>query len=190
MFRAVTGNGMTGSSWLQGLPADLNDLACAVPGEKLCSFYRHHLVDSWGLFPSTNLKIKFALHKDPVEQEVAYVVFDAAGSTTLEDWFTPERILSSSWPDLTPTTTFRYFAVNEASWDDHQRSFHIITFDGSCALDGGYTMTLVGLGYGGYCEYDEQSYYPQFLYSMKSTPDYFDSQDIAHADTMTISIFV
>ena len=145
MFRAVAGNGMTGSSWLQGLPVDLNDPACADPGEKLCSFYRHNLVDSWGLFPSTNLKIKFALHKDPVEQEVAYVVFDAAGSTTLEDWFTPGRILNSSWPDLTPTTTFIRFAANEASWQDHQRSFHIITSAGGCALDGGYTMTLTGL---------------------------------------------
>jgi hypothetical protein len=43
-------------------------------------------------------------------KEVAYVIFNGINST-MSDWFAKARLLSSSWNDLTTTTTTNYFSM-------------------------------------------------------------------------------
>ena len=188
VFRAVSGMGMTVESWLQGIPENLNDPACANSGERSCSFFRHHLVNSWGSFSTAHLRIKYALHKDPNEQEVAYITFNGSESATLEDWFTADRIIGSSWSDLTLSTTFLDFTI-KGTWIGHERWFRALTSWGSCATDGGYTLVVTGQGIYS-CSYDYHDSYPQFYFSINTGPCYFDTYDFVQADAMTILIYV
>jgi len=68
-------------------------------------YYRDGVIDKWPMLPISH--IRFSIFKNL--QEVKYVVFNGAGSTSL-DWFAQSRVVESSWNDLSSAAN-NYFGV-------------------------------------------------------------------------------
>ncbi|XP_056006780.1 uncharacterized protein LOC130050577 [Ostrea edulis] len=73
----------------------------------LCtSKYRTSLIDQWESLDITQVQ----LHLYKSGTKVAEVVFNGTGSTNT-NWFSGNRVVSSTWTDVTPTQTYNYFSI-------------------------------------------------------------------------------
>ncbi|XP_052075432.1 uncharacterized protein LOC127712867 [Mytilus californianus] len=90
------------------------------------------------------------------------IYFDGRGSTS-SDWFTKERLRSSSFNDLNQMSTFKFFSV-----DGFQgRHFYISHIHGSCPKDKGWIVVIDKAdGSSRFCKYDRipGKDYPYILY--------------------------
>ncbi|XP_061189889.1 uncharacterized protein LOC133197724 [Saccostrea echinata] len=162
---------------------NFDDDQCATTAKSpLCtSDYRTSAIDQW---ESMNIsQVRVQLHKSSTK--VAEVVFNGT-DTTKTSWFMPDRILSSSWADVTPTQSYNYFSIQgdtngQYSW----RNFQIWHNYGGCPNDVfwmGSSFAVPGHG----CP-QEQNSTKQYFYCPSTTKCSFqNNRDIA--DVMTISI--
>ncbi|XP_062603632.1 uncharacterized protein LOC134265443, partial [Saccostrea cucullata] len=95
-----------------------DDQCATIAKSPLCfSDYRTSLIDQWDSLNISQVRVQ--LHKSGTT--VAEVVFNGTGTTNI-NWFSPDRILSSSWSDVTPSQTYNYFSIeghrNEFKLDD------------------------------------------------------------------------
>ncbi|ARE39966.1 hypothetical protein RGUI_1825 [Rhodovulum sp. P5] len=75
--------------------------------------------------------------------EVAYVEFDAAG-TTMTDFFAVANVSGSSWPDDLTTDVHNYFSI--AGHTSNDRHWYINRNYGGCGSDVGHMVVLDGDG--------------------------------------------
>ncbi|XP_060560795.1 uncharacterized protein LOC132720645 [Ruditapes philippinarum] len=140
--------------------------------------YRNPIVDSWS---SVGMQqVKFAFYKD--NEEAAFVIFDATGST-ITSWFSSSNIVDSSWTTLA-TDSFNIFSIYG---HDPGRRFMINRNYGGCPVDAGYSIIVINNALP--CTYDIQSSYPQFIISTSATsgnPEAMTGMD--KADVMAIFI--
>ena len=147
----------------------------------LSSHYRDHGVDNWS---NHNIKyVKLALYEG--RSEVAYVVFNAVGSS-ITDWFQSTRVIASSWSDVTARGTYNVFSITGHL--SHLRRFHINKLYGGCSNDKGYLV--VSDIKGGGCQWDSHSIYPQFLYSKINSADNWEKLMFGRADILAIFVYI
>ena len=144
--------------------------------------FRDAAVNGWnGLHPKM---VKFALYKQ--SQEVVYIVFNGTG-TDLTSWFARDRILASSYSDLTATNAFNYFSIQGHDNGLHlERTFFINQHYGGCDADLG---NVVVVEHDGDCNWDHQPRYPQFLYSDLNAADFWNRRMFGRADYLAIFIY-
>lgn len=143
----------------------------------LDAHYRDKGIDTW---THHNIRyLKFALYKE--RREVAYVIFDAAGSSK-SNWFAGSRVLSSSWPDLTAQSSYNYFSIE--GFANYNRRFYINRQHGGCDNDLGHVavseMPVKR------CDWDTYPAYPQFLYSATSSVNRWNRLQYGQADYLAI----
>uniref|UniRef100_K1QYW1 Uncharacterized protein n=1 Tax=Magallana gigas TaxID=29159 RepID=K1QYW1_MAGGI len=87
---------------------NVNDEYCtSIIKSPLCTTnYRTSLIDRWQSLG--NFKVNVSLYKNGTK--VAEVVFNGTG-TNQESWFSPSKILSSSWSDVTLNQTYNFFSL-------------------------------------------------------------------------------
>ena len=128
--------------------------------------------------------VKFALYKQ--SREVVYIVFNGTG-TDLTSWFARDRVLASSYSDLTATNAFNYFSIQGHDNGLHlERTFFINQHYGGCDADLG---NVVVVEHDGDCDWDHQPRYPQFLYSDLNAADFWNRRMFGRADYLAIFIF-
>lgn len=149
------------------------------------SHYRDPKVDQWN-----QLDIKYArvsLFKQSVE--VAYIVFHARGSDYM-NWFSDNRVVSSSWTDLSPHQSFNIFSIagihSTRETYMYYRSFYILLKDSGCNNDLAY-MGVVELE--GVCNWDVFTAYPQFVYSDMGVAERFNNMMFGRADYMAVFVY-
>ena len=148
------------------------------------SNYRHSMVANWA---NIGVKyVKYAYYED--NREVAYVIFNAAGSD-INSWFTKSRVLASSYSDLTATHDFNHFSIaGDYRPNIFERRFLINTFYGGCDKDYGHLVISENEPPNKVCNWDKHPKYPQFLYSKINSFDYWGRRMFGRADYMAIFI--
>ncbi|PVD28619.1 hypothetical protein C0Q70_11212 [Pomacea canaliculata] len=69
--------------------------------------YRSRILDTW---PSLSIdQVKLVVYDRGVEK--AHVTFRGTGSTNMS-WFSLDRVVESSWDDLTPAASVNYFSID------------------------------------------------------------------------------
>ncbi|XP_070553904.1 uncharacterized protein [Ptychodera flava] len=142
--------------------------------------YVNGIINKW-----ENLYVKYvklSLFKD--SNEVATVVFDGMGSTKT-DWFTSERILASSWMDLTNETQAHMDVGSQVGSEGFLLYVSDVT---DCLVQSGWLVLLEDTTGG--CDWQTAySNTPAILYSNADTSTDWDKSDKEEADFMMISLF-
>lgn len=146
------------------------------------SNYRDPNVTQWK--PMNVRFVKLALYK--MNEEVAYMVFDARGSDYI-NWFNSSRVITSSWSDLSAEHSFHIFSVEgyHPDNDGYFRSFHITSEYGGCDGDKGQ---LAVIEHDGSCDWDHHPTYPQFIYSDMNGADWWNKLMFGRADYLAILV--
>ncbi|XP_034329117.2 uncharacterized protein [Magallana gigas] len=162
---------------------NVNDEHCtSITKSPLCTTnYRTSLIDRWQSLG--NFKVNVSLYKNGTK--VAEVVFNGTGTSQVS-WFSPSKILSSSWSDVTPNQTYNYFSL-EGDVDAGQwRNFQIWKSYGGCPIDI-FWMSSSYAEPGKLCP-REQTSTKQYFYCPETTQCKFDQGAHEVADVMTVSI--
>ncbi|CAI9742331.1 Hypothetical predicted protein [Octopus vulgaris] len=137
------------------------------------NFFRHPILDFWSHLPID--EVKLVVYKN--QTAVANIVFDGR-NTTLESWFSHEKLKSSHWTDLTQR--------NEASFSIGQnwgRRFYVWSYEESCETDMGW-MAITQMSW---CDWEKNLPLPTILYSGKSSTTTF-NEGLEIGDSMAIFI--
>lgn len=148
------------------------------------SHYRDTRVSNWA---SLSIKyVKFAFYDR--FHEVAYVIFSGNGSS-LNSWFDKSRVISSSWPDLTSTSTYNVFSLyGYVILHKNDRRFYISKSHGGCSAGTGH-IAVINNGFASPdCTWETHKSYPQFLYSKLNSVNVWQRQMYGAADFLTIFI--
>ncbi|XP_048746619.2 uncharacterized protein LOC125659113 [Ostrea edulis] len=164
---------------------DIIDEHCtATTKSALCtSKYRTSLIDQWESLDISQVQ----LHLYKSGTQVAEVVFNGTGSTNT-DWFSKNRVVSSTWTDVTPTQTYNYFSIEgHVLESNYWRNFQIWNQYGGCPNDV-FWMTS-SFAKPGYACPQERNSTIQYFYCPQTTKCNFEN-NYELADVMTISIQV
>ncbi|XP_064650329.1 uncharacterized protein LOC135501867 [Lineus longissimus] len=146
--------------------------------------YKNRLFDNWKKLGIK--RVKLALFKG--SEQVAFVTFNGVDSTET-NWFAKSRLLSSSWTDLTKTSTANFFSLagHIDSPGNVYRRFFINRSYGGCKVDKGWMVV-----------YDKSKEpclavnnvtglpCPIVLYSKKNTATTYSAKDFGIADSVEI----
>ncbi|GFS09273.1 hypothetical protein ElyMa_001294600 [Elysia marginata] len=128
-------------------------------------------------------EVLFAIYKD--DQMVQSVVFNGKGST-YTNWFTPGRVIQSSWDDLT-SQPHNYFSIGGHDVLDpgHIRRFHINRdYDGGCNGFKGWFTIKDSVKNG--CTAENTISMPMFNYATEKTFAAWTGSSVARADAIGI----
>ena len=146
--------------------------------------YRDNIVNNW-----SNLGIelvKFAFYD--TNRELAYVIFNGSDSTML-NWFDRNRVINSSWLDLTSRSVYNIFSIEgHIHPNSYDRRFYINRNYGGCPKDRGHLAVINSAVSSPVCLFDDQPSYPAFIYSKFNTVDFFQRRMFGIADFMAILI--
>ncbi|GFO26626.1 hypothetical protein PoB_005313100 [Plakobranchus ocellatus] len=118
-------------------------------------------------------------------QMVKQIIFNGRDST-FTSWFSPSRIISSSWDDLT-SLSHNIFSIIGDTRTKLLRRFQVNQLYGGCAKDKGWF--LAGDALPGGCDFEKKLAAPMFLYSKGRTVALLSSpQQVARADSVGIFI--
>lgn len=180
IFRATAGNDVnTYQAWVSGKhvttikPKNMRR-SCGVP-------YRNSEIDKWASMGVE--KVKFAFFEDG--KEVAHVMFNGKGSDS-NNWFSKERIESSSWCDLRPNSATNFFSI--AGHSIYNRRFFINFKYDTCGNDQGHAVIIDPDAPSRPCMWERYATYPQFLYARTSTKEIWDRKMFGRADHIGIFI--
>ncbi|KAL5009144.1 hypothetical protein ScPMuIL_014725 [Solemya velum] len=178
VFRAAAGNGESVyDTWINTTTQTGHAGACQIlqPQPRCSGHYKNQIVDRWN---SANItQVKLELHS--AGRRVAYVIFDGTGSD-YSNWFSKDRILESSWSDLTTSFDYSCFAMEGYG----ARNLLIIKGYGDCTTDIAW-MSVVA--YRGYCSWDFHSSYPAFVFSKGTTASLIETN---HGLADILAVFV
>nr|XP_019927363.2 uncharacterized protein LOC109620120 isoform X2 [Crassostrea gigas] len=160
---------------------NVNDEYCtSIIKSPLCTTnYRTSLIDRWQSLG--NFKVNVSLYKNGTK--VAEVVFNGTG-TKQESWFSPSKILSSSWSDVTLNQTYNFFSLEGHVGPGCWRNFQIWKSYSYCVNDF-FWMSSSFAQPGNNCP-QEQTRTKQYFYCPETTHCKFDQGEVA--DVMTVSI--
>ena len=122
------------------------------------------------------LQARVVLYKNG--SKVRFLKFNAAGTDNI-NWFSQEKLMSSSWTDLKTFTAseMKYFDIY--GHRGVQRSFEVSTLYGSCKNDGGWlVITCSGLETN--CAWAKSGSLTNIIYSNKTTSTNFNSGNIIY----------
>ncbi|XP_036371081.1 uncharacterized protein LOC118768521 [Octopus sinensis] len=135
----------------KGHPSTWNVDKCV--GSYCPNFFRHPLLDIWNELQID--EVKLVLYKN--QSAVVTMVFDGR-NTSLESWFTQEKLKSSPWSDLASDATNCFSIVGI----DNKRRFYVSHWHEGCPKDLGWlTINEAFLT----CDWEKSNYFPKILYS-------------------------
>ena len=181
IFRATASNDVdTYAAWVHGkhtTPHKPNNMrrACGV-------HYRNPEIDRWTELDAQKVKLAFFENG----KEVAGIVFNGLGSDQL-NWFSKDRIVSSSWCDLNSNREYTHFSIAGDTYKERKRRFLTVKYAG-CDGDIGHTVVIDKDAGDRPCLFDHQPTYPQFFYSKTSSADYFNRATFGRADHLGIFV--
>lgn len=159
---------------------------CLPPKARLETFrsttkvLRSPYIDYWDCLNIN--KVKFELNIKG--ETVAFVEFDGRGSNYL-NWFNNDRILNSSWTDMHKGQTYNVFSIDHQS--KYDRNFFINKNYGGCPKDSGW-LVVKEANFTSACEWDNQTTYPQFLYSKNGIATKWSDLEYGKADVLNIYV--
>ncbi|XP_060084092.1 uncharacterized protein LOC132563346 [Ylistrum balloti] len=136
--------------------------------------YKSSIVDSWTSYYIQAVRVSFYVSG----QEQAFVVFDAHASSK-SSWFSCNRILYTSFTDLSRDTTVNYCSV---AGNSNRYFFLEETYGSSCSENFGWFAVVEGST----CRWDSIGTVPYALYSDAGFSEAND--DMVAAETFAISI--
>ncbi|KAK7488060.1 hypothetical protein BaRGS_00020651 [Batillaria attramentaria] len=150
----------------------------SVDGSQPCDrHYRGKVLDTW----SNIDRVRVSLYEGG--EEKAFVEFDGNDSS-LDNWFRRDRLVDSSWPDLS-TESQNYFSIAGHARADLGRRFFINKSYAGCPYDFGW-LALIDVN--DVCDWGKTSSTPKILYSPGSSYVHWGKGAEAVADVMTISV--
>ncbi|KAH3725262.1 uncharacterized protein LOC127854071 [Dreissena polymorpha] len=182
VFRGTSGNGHnTLDAWMNGVGTS------STKPMDMSRSYDSHFRDNYAVthWASLGVKyVKFALYKQ--SREVVNIVFNGTGSD-MTSWFAQQRVLVSSYSDITPTNTYNFFSIQGHIDVQHVvRTFFINQIYHGCDGDVG---NVVVLERDGDCNWDHQPRYPQFLYSDLNAAENWNQRMFGRADYLAIFVY-
>ncbi|XP_060560995.1 uncharacterized protein LOC132720794 [Ruditapes philippinarum] len=181
IFKVVAGNGKSAlNAWRNGTEST-SDKSCRNISNTNCTHhYRDPRIDEWDTLNVT--KVRYSIYKNATE--VAWVDFNGTGSSKM-DWFQKERVIDSSYTDLTQTSRTNYFGIVPGVLKRH---FYASALFNTCEGDKLWFCTIDGEPV---CWYDHGAI-PNIIYSTRktmvtSTPGDVKELDFADAATVTIN---
>ncbi|XP_046561065.1 uncharacterized protein LOC124270091 [Haliotis rubra] len=112
------------------------------------------------------------------------IIFDGTGSTKMS-WFTPTRVINSTWTDLT-TSTSNYFSIEGHLYT---RRFLISHLYGLCTTDVIWMSVVDGNDQSHPCSWDNPSVYPKLLYAINNQKAAIGTlTDFEYGDVMAILV--
>ena len=115
-------------------------------------------------------------------QMVKHIIFNGRGSMPTS-WFTPNRVIVTSWGDLR-YRTHNHFSVKGDDKPDVMRRFLVNHFNKNCKHDKGWFM--VGDIAPGLCSWEHKLTRPAFLYATGKTFTLWRSKKVGRADSIGI----
>ncbi|KAL5005486.1 hypothetical protein ScPMuIL_018942 [Solemya velum] len=167
VFRAEAGKSVSVyNTWINPATETGHDDACQTlqPQTQCSGPYKNAIVDDWNNLNITQVKIE--LHSG--RRRVAYLVFDGTGSD-YTNWFSKDRILESSWSDLSQNAVYNYFSLVGHG----ARTLLISKSYAGCPADMVWFCVMDSQQYN--CDWDHHSSYPAFLYSPENTASLFET---------------
>ncbi|XP_036371246.1 uncharacterized protein LOC118768579 isoform X1 [Octopus sinensis] len=138
------------------------------------NFFRHPILDFWRHLPID--EVKLVIYKN--KTDVVTIIFDGR-NTTLQSWFSHEKLKNSPWNDLASATGVQLSIEGFG----HVRRFYI-TLHGFCEGDRGWLTINEGpLD----CQYEKSDHYPSIRYSDTKSKVIWNNS-YALADSMAIFI--
>ncbi|KAJ8311708.1 hypothetical protein KUTeg_011063 [Tegillarca granosa] len=116
---------------------------------------------------------------------VAYMTFSGT-NTDNKNWFSPNNLINSTWPDLQTISSFNVFHIAGGDYA-YARHFYINKQHGGCSNDLGWFMVIDANEVHQQCLYDNQTY-PAIFYSLQSSGTHWQYQAYGLADTMLIYV--
>lgn len=151
---------------------------------------RRSIIDRWNRDAEDLIdQVRVDLYKD--SQVDAMFLFDGKGSTNVS-WFSKEKLLQSTYQDLSRTATTNFFSM-EGSYNA-DRHFHINSAYGGCPNDVGWLQiidTRLRLGKSVGCTFDHLygREYPYFMYATRNKACHYDKEgECGFADMMVVSV--
>ncbi|CAG2249738.1 unnamed protein product [Mytilus edulis] len=186
IFNSSVPTSGTGSN--QTRDPDWTPIFIACPGNK--HHKRRSIIDRWNWDAADLIEqVRVDLYKD--SQVDAMFLFDGKGSTSVS-WFSKERLLQSSYQDLSRTATINYFSMEGSNAAD--RHFYINSHHGGCPNDFGWLQIIdsrLRFGTTGGCTFDHLygREYPYFMYGTRNKACHYDKEgECGFADMMVISV--
>jgi len=161
--------------------------------------YRTGVLDHWHWVAEVALvAIK---DSDVGGKMVAYVVFDAKDtgfsvtgqSTDPQHWMTQDRVISSSWSDISNSSANFFSIQGDTALHRHFYMNHVYgtamtSPDGDCPGDYGW-FAAVDKRRAVPCRWEKAQRFPVFVYSTRSTmADFNNPQHVDTADTMAVFV--
>ena len=153
--------------------------------------YRNsEIVDNWKTYNITKVKVNIIDN----ENVVAFLVFNGCGSST-SNWFDQNRLLESSWTDLTTTTPIQYFSLSGlqvAHLSDYTSVIYkarffissVVDFE-NCNNDQGWLVTTYILYP---CDYDGSHTGVRILYAKDNKMARLNEDELGFAERLDIWI--
>ncbi|VDH95800.1 Hypothetical predicted protein [Mytilus galloprovincialis] len=150
---------------------------------------RRSIIDRWNRDAEDLIdQVRVDLYKD--SQVDAMFLFDGKGSTSVS-WFSKEKLLQSTYQDLSRTATTNYFSMD--GYYSADRHFYINSHHGGCPNDFGWLLIIdprLRSGSGG-CTFDHLygREYPYFMYGTGNKVCHYDKEgECGFADMMVVSV--
>ena len=115
------------------------------------------------------LQARVVLYKEG--SEVHFLKFNATGTDTI-NWFSQEKLMSSSWTDLKSFSASRMQYFDIYGHRDVQRSFEVSKLYGGCGTDGGW-LVITFSSLETICTWAKSDSITNIIYSEKTTSTNF-----------------
>ncbi|XP_021364222.1 uncharacterized protein LOC110457302 [Mizuhopecten yessoensis] len=152
---------------------EYNDTAFSLDNNAMT--FKSNIIDSWASYYIQAVRVSF--FKDGAE--AAYIVFDAHG-TNKTSWFDCDRILYSSYDDLTRETPVDYCSIIGTT---NRRFFLEASYGLDCGADSGWFGLVEGAGS---CGWESLATPPFVMYSDAGSVE--ENTAMAIADNFVISV--
>lgn len=186
-FRATTGTGTSVfDTWNQSgrydNPLDVRGCVLPLSSEPCSSHFRSYILDSW-----INIdQVLIQLYKN--KTVVKEIRFNGIGSNNTS-WMAQDRLLSSSWTDMTPTSTSNSFSFDGI--DSVYRRFYLSKDWYGCPGDRGWLMLVdvptSGVPVTGQCPYDIGMAKPAVMFTPTTSAGFW-ATDKDTADFMMVYV--
>ncbi|XP_052076339.1 uncharacterized protein LOC127714320 [Mytilus californianus] len=177
VFVAYSGNEMSVyTAWAN--QEECNDLLTPLNVAVTTRHLRNPLIDRWS--DVRIRKVKVELFKN--NTAVVWMIFNGENTNEV-NWFMKENLLSSSFNDLTTSSTTIFFDI-KGDWG-LERQFFINRYYDSCVTDGGW---FVVCGKKQACAWEKKGVFPVFLYTKNGFSRTWHTYSAEPADRMVISV--
>ncbi|XP_025099788.1 uncharacterized protein LOC112567338 isoform X2 [Pomacea canaliculata] len=141
--------------------------------------YRSRILDTW---PSLSIdQVKLVVYDRGVEK--AHVTFRGTGSTNMS-WFSLDRVVESSWDDLTPAASVNYFSIDGHATSTMLRRFFINHEYNTCAGDSGWLVVVDRETDD--CSWGTKGHFPSILYDPQRRV--VTDESLIEADVMAVFV--